>query len=325
MGEFGFAFCTEKISDKGEDAPPVWGPLSEDGWVLAVCDGMGGAGSFCYTGAEGKTGAKIAAESVCDWTRAFFTEPFELPGLEAVLTEKIRALADELDGQEPSPSKLRSKLHKRLPTTFAGMVVRSVDSQWRSTSVWAGDSRCFCLSPEYGLQQLSVDDQREQCDPFESLWLEPQMSNYVNADTEFRLNAIDIVRDRPTVFLVATDGCFQYVETPAHFEQLLLSSLGEAESFEEWGDAVSQAIGRVTGDDASMALQAFGWSSFEALKSAFRSRLDWLAVLMRIGDEPSENGERDRVAERAKIWSAYKAGYCARMPDKLIEVGHAAN
>jgi serine/threonine protein phosphatase PrpC len=332
MADLGFEFCAEKISEKGEDAPPIRMPLGASGWALFVCDGMGGAGSFCYAGADGKAGARIAAEAVRGWTQEFFEAREELsesfPGeLHVEIYGKLRELADELDAQEVSPSRLRSKLHKRLPTTFAGLVVR----EDRATAVWAGDSRCFCLSPEDGLQQLSQDDQKEHCDPFESLSLEPQMSNYVNADTEFSFQRAEISRVRPTVYLVATDGCFQYVETPAHFEQLLVARLLAAESVEEWGASLMSAITAVAGDDASMALQAVGWASFDSLRKAFRERLQWLTVLMRLG-EPSESGEEEEAPEdresarrrRELIWQAYKTGYCAKMPDKLEVVSHAA-
>jgi hypothetical protein len=253
--------------------------------------------------------------------------------LHAEIATKLKGAADELDGQENTQSKLRSKLHKRLPTTLACVTMAVAQKELRAQTIWAGDSRCFCMTPEEGLQQLSVDDQKQLCDPFESLSLDPQMSNYVNADTDFVFNSARFRFSLPAVLLVATDGCFQYVETPAHFEELLLNSLALAGSAEEWSTVLNQTIEALTGDDASMSLQAVGWTSFESLKLAFEVRRCHLAEVMRTSESTPVQGELFEPANhnfarrrrREQLWQAYKNGYSARMPDKIEKVDHAVS
>ena len=343
MIEIGFEFCSEKISGKGEDAPPIRHKFEDNAWVLLVCDGMGGAGSIPYASCDGKTGAKIGAESVAAWAKGFFEAiPDVRPRLldeqlasefHAEIAVKLKCAADELDSQETTQSKLRSKLHKRLPTTLACITLAVEQKELRAQAIWAGDSRCFCMTSDDGLQQLSVDDQKQLCDPFESLSLDPQMSNYVNADTEFIFNSARFGLPLPAVLLVATDGCFQYVETPAHFEELLLSSLAQAASTEEWSSLLSQRIEAVTGDDASMSLQAVGWTSFESLKSAFAVRRNQLSDVMHASESAPVQGELfepenhnfARRYRREQLWQAYKKGYSARMPVKIEEGDHAVS
>ena len=49
------------------------------------------------------------------------------------------------------------------------------------------------------------------------------MDNLVSADKPFRINHRQYDLTSPTMLLTATDGCFGYVHTPAHFEFLILT------------------------------------------------------------------------------------------------------
>ena len=121
-----FAFNLGKIPDQGEDSDPICreGP---DLGLVAVFDGMGGAGGTVYETPDGRrTGAYIAsrvARDVVERRMLDLLEPdWNLNGKAAALDLKRSvqsALRERLEELKAPPSGLRSRLLRALPTTMA--------------------------------------------------------------------------------------------------------------------------------------------------------------------------------------------------------------
>ncbi|MEM9982002.1 MAG: hypothetical protein AAF734_05865, partial [Bacteroidota bacterium] len=197
-----FSIWSEKVQDKGEDAPPTM-LLDEHQktGLMAVYDGMGGAGAKEYTlpinesYASGTvTGAYLAAHLAKETLEEVFSqeasyeEIFQQVDVSETLLNSFQAQVALWDTQ---PSKIKSKLIKRLPTTLAGVFFKE-DAQeaapyYEVHTFWAGDSRTYVLNNE-GLLQLSQDDLQEAPDALENLLHDGIMSNCINADTPFTVH-----------------------------------------------------------------------------------------------------------------------------------------
>ena len=124
----------------------------------------------------------------------------------------------------------------------------------------------------------------------------------------------------PTIFLAATDGCFNFCLSPAHFEHAILTALRNAESVLEWRNVLLQNLERQAGDDLSLALIAAGWDSFRSLRDAFAQRLEVLSVhfVAQLDELDAQVNhaaelhkqlisERNRV--RSDVWTQYRQNY----------------
>ena len=89
---------------------------------------------------------------------------------------------------------------------------------------WAGDSRAYVFEPD-GARQLMSDDLRDPGDALANLRRDSVVSNAMSADTEFHVNYRRVELQAPFLLVCATDGCFGYLPTPMHFEQLVLAPL----------------------------------------------------------------------------------------------------
>ena len=159
-----FAFNLGKIPDQGEDSDPIAreGP---DLGLVAVFDGMGGAGGTVYETPDGRrTGAYIAsrvARDVVERRMLDLLEPdWNLNGKAAALDLKRSvqsALRERLEELNAPPSGLRSRLLRALPTTMALVALQRTQPggpNWTAHVLWAGDSRAYVLEPA-GVRQLS--------------------------------------------------------------------------------------------------------------------------------------------------------------------------
>lgn len=322
----------EKIPGKGEDAEPILQVYADHAGLVSVCDGLGGAGSAVYEDAEGM--AHTAAYRASRLTNAVIAEYFN-EYKKAPARRSGQSLVDELKGQlttalqeeaariETAPSKLRSHLIKRLPTTLAALHFWEEDAAarlYQGCAIWAGDSRGYMLHSARGLQQLTEDDLKSAGDALENLINDSPLSNYINADVDFALHHRLISVPLPCVLLVATDGCFGYVPTPMHFEYLLLKNLLASASPQDWQDNLMVDLQDRAGDDISLALVALGWPSFEALKEDFQPRLtglwqDYIDPFRRLDErlarltQEKETCARDREELRRELWAKYKPTY----------------
>lgn len=275
-------FWTEKRASLGEDALPTLEVGDDNTMLLAVYDGLGGSGSMLYeVGESGNTfsGAYLASRCAKAVTEEFYklwdknSQTSFASVLEIALKYAFEAYRQELNAP---PSRLKSKLIKTLPTTIAGILIEDNTHNIETTTFWAGDSRCYFLQLE-GLQQITTDDLHGNPDALENLRLDATITNCVHAEGNFEIHSLFHIIDEPVVFLVATDGCFGYVETPMHFEYILLHTLMESHyDMEDWAEKLKEALLAITGDDMSLGLVAWGFENLEGIKSYFIPRLEVL-------------------------------------------------
>jgi hypothetical protein len=117
------------------------------------------------------------------------------------------------------------------------------------------------------------------------------------------------------VILCASDGFFHYVETPAHFEYVLLDTMNKAASWREWPARLAEYVHSSSADDASLVIAAFGYQSFQVMQRAVARR--GRAVTERYIDPLRGPGTRRRQRQqpvtRQSLWEEYRIGY-----EKLI-------
>jgi serine/threonine protein phosphatase PrpC len=325
---FSFGFNLGKIPDQGEDSDPILrdGP---DLGLIAVFDGMGGAGGTVYDTPDGqRTGAYMAsriARDVVEERMLSLLEPdWNLNG-EAAAADLRRsvqeALRERLTELKAPPSGLRSRLLRALPTTMTVIALQRTQpggSEWSCHLLWAGDSRAYVFEA-VGARQLTTDDLRDPGDAMANLTRDSVVSNALSADTDFHVNYRRVELHAPFVVTCVTDGCFGYVRTPMHFEHLVLSHLRSARSAAGWSAAMQQHIKAVTGDDAAMSMMGVGagFKEFQALlaprvaelEADFIQPIDDMDAAVRQAEQDLEALRQRQRETTSQIWSRYKPGY----------------
>jgi serine/threonine protein phosphatase PrpC len=348
------AVYREATPENGEDAQPLVTCGHNGAIALGVFDGMGGAGGarYVFRGVERKgaylasrmarqVAARVAAELLSqpapDITTTKATSDEFARNLDEQLRVEFSLAAAELDGEQ---SKLRSSLVRLLPTTAAIALI------WPSpqhagdapnpphlvTAAWAGDSRIYLLDPTYGLAQLSRDDTRVETDALASLISDPPIDNCISASQQIRVNTHASQFREPTFVIAASDGCFGYFPTPAHFEFELLDTLQNAASLNDWQRLLLQRFDDVARDDASLAIAMVDFHTFLRAQDAFRTRWSYVerefvtpyrerqretaAAERKLSDAKAH---RDTLVEaqasRAKeLWEKYRTGYEQWLP-----------
>ena len=316
----GLGFHLEKIPGRGEDAKPVWGEDGTGGWV-AVFDGLGGAGAAVVE-SSGATQAAIAGRLARDVVRSVCATTGGRPEagvLAGKLDERFRGEREILGLTE---GRVRSRLIKMLPTTVALATRRLQDDRLVCTAIWAGDSRVYVLTPTAGLQQLSTDDIVGGGDAWQNLRDDARLSNMVSASAPvtLRSRAVEIGTAEPAVLIAATDGCFGYLQTPMHFEALLLGHLGEAENYEAWLTGIAHTVSEVTGDDATLEMVT-GRAPLVELREGFTKRAEWLRGQLAELDSLRDQTSREEYEKReAEHWQEYKTGYEALLAEPPVVV-----
>lgn len=323
-----FGFNLAKIPDHGEDSDPILrdGP---DLGLVAVFDGMGGAGGTVYDTEEGpRSGAYLASRIARDVVEQrmlqILVPDWNLKG-EAAANDLRRsvqeALQERLTALKPPKSGLRSRLLRALPTTMAAIALQRShrrSSEWLCHVFWSGDSRAYAFEPD-GARQLMTDDLRDPTDALTNLRRDSVVSNAMSADTEFHINYRRVKLEAPFVLVCATDGCFGYLPTPMHFEHLVLSPLTSTRTVTGWSDAIQHDISAVTGDDAAMAVMAVG-ADLDALRTLYAPRIaqlehqftapvDELSASVQRAEEDLQLLRQRQVDETQQLWNSYRPGY----------------
>jgi serine/threonine protein phosphatase PrpC len=324
-----FGFNLGKIPGEGEDSDPIIRDGRELG-LVAVLDGMGGAGGTVYETPEGpRTGAYLAsrlARDVVEHRMVELLDPeWNLDG-EAAAQDLQRAVSDALRARltelKAPASGLRSRLLRALPTTLALAALQRHEpggERWACHLLWAGDSRVYVFRPDAGAQQLTVDDIRDHGDAMANLREDSVVSNAMSADTDFVVHHRKVELTAPFLLVAATDGCFGYVPSPMHFEHLVLAALRDAPDTDSWSAAVQSKVSAITGDDAAMATLGIGadHTGFQKLFESRTSELEqrWIEPLDALDADLREQERRleelraTRRQRQAQLWAAYKAGY----------------
>lgn len=320
---------TEKKPGQGEDAEPL--VLYHGGTgqgLLAVCDGVGGAGvqiAGRTSGGTERSGAWVSSRAVRLAVEQYFVRQVRFGMRELAETQDFAGgsgpptLLENIDGvlgelRNPARSRIGGTMQRELPSTLAAIFIRAQPGGVQLQIRWAGDSRCYLMTPAAGLQQLSRDD-TERPDALSSLEQDPPMTNQIAADGRYVIHSAQDLAAAPCVLLCATDGFFNYVQTPAHFEYILLDTLASSAGPGEWGELLARKVQDYTQDDASLALVAAGYRGFGELRGAFGARL---AELREEHWQPlqgvAQPGDGAYRAARLDSWQRYRPGYEQRIP-----------
>jgi hypothetical protein len=324
-----FGFNLEKVPGHGEDSDPILRDGRELG-LVAVFDGMGGAGGTVYETPDGpRTGAYLAsrlARDVVENRMVALLDPewnLDGPATSRDLQRSVkRALADALAGLNAPKSGLRSRLLRALPTTMALMALQRLEprkGRWAGHVFWSGDSRVYVFDPATGAHQVTRDDLRDAGDALVNLRQDSVVSNAMSADTDFVVNHRKVELTAPFLAVAATDGCFGYVRTPIHFEHLVLGALQESTDTGSWSRIVQQRISAITGDDAAMAVLGVGADHGEfrrlfaarsaELEQRFVVPLDELEAEVGRAEQAVAEARRRHATVQTSLWAQYKTGY----------------
>lgn len=284
--------------------------------ILCSFDGCGGSGSKRYPSAEGWTGARIAAHTcahaVGDW---FLKNSFNLNGFGTISAESLAddmkvAIRTALDNTyscfDQPQSAIKGSLPSTLPTTISSfMLEQDQFGKIRCVFFWAGDSRGYLFTVK-GLRQMTKDDLQVNSDD-DDFAADGVLSNFVNQQKDFVIHSRETFVDSPMIALTVTDGCYAYYETPMDFEGILLETLMEARSLLEWEQLLSERIGHVASDDYTLQMAIVGHGTFQALKNAYRPRMN---DYRRLYSEPiarmQAQNDRDGLM---RLWNEYKKYY----------------
>ena len=267
------------VSD--EDAPPE---ATEK--VLIVCDGLGGTGQTKHKiGDRYYTSAYMGSRCVSDAVKKYCDEQKQELWNDdiAVMTKKLKIyLASQLEMCIQScklEKSLGGNMIELLPTTLAMAIFRKNGGFLDVRVIWAGDSRVYLLTPTDGLSQLSEDDVDGSFDAMKALG-QSNMNNNVTGEgiDRFHLNYAEYkipIQDGFILF-AASDGCFDYIESPMQFEYKLLAAIQQV--FEEEPSVLGECIaenyqGENCKDDTTLAGIVIQIDETKAISELYRTRL----------------------------------------------------
>ena len=328
-----FSIRLDKVAGKGEDATPIIETYGDGSGLVATFDGLGGAGATQYRlEADSFSGAWFASRITKAALAALFRmrkresgtfDPEKTVGEFAEILENI--LKHAVEQLDKNPSLLRSKLIRRLPTTLSAIYFEpNTTGEMTAWSINAGDSRAYLLGPETGLQQITQDNLVNGGDALQILYGDSRMSNCIHADGNFDLNVHRVSTASPKIFLSASDGCFDYIKFPAHFEYMLVDALLKASDSNTWRQLLAPEFKAIASDDVTLGLIVVGWDDFGILQNAFRERHQYLkekfvdpigemeAKVATAGEAEETIQERQELRE--KLWAEYRITYEAFLP-----------
>lgn len=315
--DFILSFCRDMIPEHGEDSYCY--SFCDTAGMLGVFDGCGGAGARKHEVYSGQTEAymasRLCAGAFYDSFRATF--PCSLPP-EQIAKEVLAAKAIEtLVTYEPPKDgdglRITGSMVRTLPTTAAvALIQQAGNGELLVSAIWAGDSRVFLLDSR-GLAQLTIDDTSVP-DPMENLYEDGVLRNIFCSDRKVKVHCRTIRVRPPFVVLSATDGCFGYVSTPMEFEGILIHTLLNANTPQEWEAKLAELIGMSAGDDHTLCLASFGYNSFAAIRESLSERY---AYILREYLNPVSELPVDDRQSRYQLWERYQADYMRYLKDGL--------
>lgn len=291
--------------------------LGEDNWcygftenagLIGIFDGCGGSGARTHeifdNHSEAYMASRLAAGAFyeCFHKGAFQGRTPEqfARWTEAYLSRRLKANAPRYGSGSVVIRGMRT-----FPTTMAAVLLQTAENgEMLVSPIWAGDSRVYLLDVN-GLAQLTVDDSN-QPDPMEGQYDDGVLTNLVCEDKPIHLNVRTIRVRPPFMVVVATDGCYGYVSTPMELEGMILHTMLESPSVGVWEENLQKLVASFAGDDHTMCLASFGYSSFDNIQRAFTGRYEKLRAeyLEQIWATPWEDRDTRRM-----LWSEYRRNY----------------
>ncbi|MCL2932273.1 MAG: protein phosphatase 2C domain-containing protein, partial [Trichodesmium sp. MAG_R03] len=276
--------------------------------VIGVFDGLGGRS----LGTAEEKGGRIASRKAAGITKDILTESQGNLDQDQALEIKSKTcqILKEFAEKNLPVSRIRGKLaSKRLCSTIgvASLFKKLTDDKKYLVQIaWMGDSRIYYFQPHQGLQQLTKDDLKESKDAFEVIYQDLPMSKFLTADPEadWEINYKTFEFPEEGFVLACTDGCFQYLPAPWEFEKLLLKTLIESNSMEEWRNLLTNFYQKNKYDDVTLLLCSLGKNElkFQDFHSAYKPRLDHLDKNYNIHNKSSSD-------ELKKMWEKYRNDY----------------
>ena len=303
----------DKVKDHGEDSYLIC--FSENAGVCAVFDGLGGSGSRQYKEYGDKTGAYVASRAVSEelynWFLAFSKEQDGLSSSKIAkdLQKRIDKRLSACQDSRTKKSSLKSSMTRDFPTTLSMLVFRPDGQGGISANVvWAGDSRSYFLN-SYGLHQLTRDDTHQQ-DAYMALYKDAAMNNVISASDPYSFSEYILDGISKGIAFSATDGCFGYLQSPMHFEYLILDSMMGAENLSEMEKSLHERLVKIAGDDFTLTGAIFGFEDFQQMKAYYRKRYE---VLFSKYIEHFRESSKD---QRLTLWNEYRGEYGKYIPAK---------
>ena len=288
----------ELIVGKGEDSYLYL--ANEEMIVLGVFDGCGGSGARKYPAFGNHTGAYLGARIVSgvihDWFDCYAAEILEEKWLECLKTEIKRNL--KRYAEKGGKSLIKGSMISSFPTTAAFTVCRYINNKLCCNYIWAGDSRGYLLNMK-GMFQITEDDVEGE-DAMSNLTNDGVLTNMISASSDFVLHNKRLEPKMRCIVINATDGCFNYLQSPMHFEFLILDSLMNADSIAQWEQNLKQNLRAVSGDDHDMTMALFGYEEYRQLHEEYKSRMVYIKEIY------IEPWRKAKLEERQHLWLQYK-------------------
>ena len=247
--------------------------------------------------------SRVVAGATKDWFAESYGTPEYLSAPALLLKKKIKEYLSICKEVGDEASALKGGLTKDFPTTASIIIASSEDNNDIDVlCLSVGDSRCYLLSPDGGLMQLSEDD-LGNVDAMENLTTDAALTNVITTSKDFKIHQKKIIVKSPCVLFTATDGCFGYLSTPMEFEYLLIDTLLKTQNVLEWESKLKETLINVSGDDFSLTGLSVGFGTFQNLQSAFRPRASYLfsSYISKLKDASLE--------EKKRLWRLYKDRY----------------
>ncbi len=303
-----FVVNGEMIKDNGEDSYACI--VNKKYGLVGVFDGCGGIGSRKYDVYGNRTGAYLAshtaAKVVFKWFEKFSEEERGLnrENISEICSEIKENFDCELKELENGASKttIKGSLAKSFPTTASLIMFTPRDQGMYASFVWVGDSRGFVLNSK-GLTQITQDDIDSDADALSNISNDGRLSNVISASGDYVLNSKGVICSNKGILITATDGCFGYFSTPMEFEYMILSTLLNSKSIEDWKKRMGKYIREYAGDDYTLGIAIFGYSDFKNLKRHMAARNEKLykEYISKLDNISEEN--------KLKLWEEYKKTY----------------
>ena len=236
-----------------EDAPPY-----ADDKILVVCDGLGGGGQnrYLYKG-EYYTSAYLGSRELSKLFRGYCLRNYDeicenmqnpckiISGLKIFIKESLKKFAVENNFRNV----VRGKSMQVLPSTLVSAVYKITEECVETLIISAGDSRAYLLTPDKGLQQLSIDDIADDLDAYSK---SATMTNNISENNEFHINYAYYKLPKNCILFVASDGCFDHISTPMDWEYILETAVLRCGNRFSEKNVLGDVIGKILEGDIGL-------------------------------------------------------------------------